>query len=45
MYTGGEKGGLAPYEGVVVFQTTPPSVLILDGTGSHRIVPHEAKGA
>ena len=42
MYTGEGKGGPGPYEGVVVFQTTPPSLLILDGTGSHRIVPHGA---
>ena len=42
MYTGEGKGGPDPSEGVVVFQTPPPSLLILDGTGSHRIVPHGA---
>ena len=36
MYTGEGKGGPDPSEGVVVFQTPPPSLLILDGTGSHR---------
>ena len=43
MYTGEGKGGPDPSEGVVVFQTPPPSLLILDGTGSHRIVPHGAR--
>ena len=43
MYTGEGKGGPDPSEGVVVFQTPPPSLLILDGTGSHRIGPHGAR--
>ena len=43
MYTGEGTGGPDPSEGVVVFQTPPPSLLILDGTGSHRIVPHGAR--